>query len=75
MKIRFINAVCILALILASACKSNNTSQLKEKNDDNGKEKYRKRSGSLSETNDSGWCRGRRKGELARSWSYGTESY
>lgn len=31
MKIRFINAVCILALILASACKSDNTSQLKEK--------------------------------------------
>lgn len=31
MKIRFINAVCILALILASACKSNNTSQLKNK--------------------------------------------
>ena len=29
MKIRFINAVCILALILASACKSDNTSQLK----------------------------------------------
>ena len=31
MKIRFINAVCILALILASACKSDNTSQLKNK--------------------------------------------
>lgn len=31
MKIRFINAVCILVLILASACKSNNTSQLKNK--------------------------------------------
>ena len=31
MKIRFINAVCILALILASACKSDNTSQLKDK--------------------------------------------
>ena len=31
MKIRFINAVCIFALILASACKSDNTSQLKEK--------------------------------------------
>lgn len=31
MKVRFINAVCILALILASACKSNNTSQLKNK--------------------------------------------
>lgn len=31
MKIRFINAVCILALILAFACKSDNTSQLKEK--------------------------------------------
>ena len=31
MKIRFINAVCILALILASACKSANASQLKDK--------------------------------------------
>ena len=31
MKIRLINTVCILALILASACKSDNTSQLKEK--------------------------------------------
>lgn len=31
MKIRFINTVCILALILASACKSDNTSQLKNK--------------------------------------------
>ena len=31
MKIRFINAVCILALILASACKSDNASQLKDK--------------------------------------------
>lgn len=31
MKIRFINALCILALILASACKSDNTSQLKDK--------------------------------------------
>ena len=31
MKIRFINAVCILALILAAACKSDNTSQLKNK--------------------------------------------
>ena len=31
MKIRFINAVCIFALILASACKSDNTSQLKNK--------------------------------------------
>ena len=31
MKIRFINTVCILALILASACKSGNTSQLKNK--------------------------------------------
>ena len=31
MKIRFINAVCILALILAFAFKSNNTSQLKNK--------------------------------------------
>lgn len=31
MKIRFINAVCILVLILASACKSDNTSQLKNK--------------------------------------------
>lgn len=31
MKIRFINAVCILALILASACKSDNTLQLKNK--------------------------------------------
>lgn len=31
MKIRFINAVCILALILASACKGDNTSQLKNK--------------------------------------------
>lgn len=31
MKICFINAVCILALILASACKSDNTSQLKNK--------------------------------------------
>ena len=31
MKIRFINADCILALILASACKSDNTSQLKNK--------------------------------------------
>lgn len=31
MKIRFINEVCILALILASACKSDNTSQLKNK--------------------------------------------
>lgn len=31
MKIRFIKAVCILALILASACKSDNTSQLKNK--------------------------------------------
>lgn len=31
MKIRFVNAVCILALIFASACKSDNTSQLKEK--------------------------------------------
>ena len=29
MKIRFINTVCILALILASACKSDNTSQPK----------------------------------------------
>ena len=31
MKIRFVNAVCILALILASACKSDNASQLKDK--------------------------------------------
>ncbi|MBS6459766.1 MAG: flavin reductase [Alistipes sp.] len=31
MKIRFINAVCILALMFASACKSDNTSQLKDK--------------------------------------------
>lgn len=31
MKIRFINTVCILALILATACKSDNTSQLKNK--------------------------------------------
>ena len=31
MKIRLINTVCILALILASACKSDNTSQLKNK--------------------------------------------
>ena len=31
MKIRFINPVCILALILATACKSDNTSQLKNK--------------------------------------------
>lgn len=31
MKIRFVNAVCILALIFASACKSDNTSQLKDK--------------------------------------------
>lgn len=31
MKIRFVNAVCILVLIFASACKSDNTSQLKEK--------------------------------------------
>ena len=31
MKIRFINAVCILALILASASKSANASQLKDK--------------------------------------------
>lgn len=31
MKIRFINTVCILALILAFACKSDNTSQLKNK--------------------------------------------
>ena len=31
MKIRFINTDCILALILASACKSDNTSQLKNK--------------------------------------------
>lgn len=31
MKIHLINAVCILALILASACKSDNTSQLKDK--------------------------------------------
>ena len=31
MKIRFINAVCILALILASACKRANASQLKYK--------------------------------------------
>ena len=30
-KIRFINTVCILALILATACKSDNTSQLKNK--------------------------------------------
>lgn len=30
MKIRFINVVCILALIFASACKSDNTSQLKD---------------------------------------------
>ena len=31
MKIRFVNAVCMLALIFASACKSDNTSQLKDK--------------------------------------------
>ena len=31
MKIHLINAVCILALTLASACKSDNTSQLKDK--------------------------------------------
>ncbi len=31
MKIRFVNAVCILALLFASACKSDNTSQLKDK--------------------------------------------
>ena len=31
MKIRFVNAVCILALIFASACKSDSTSQLKDK--------------------------------------------
>ena len=31
MKIRFVNAVCILALIFAAACKSDNTSQLKDK--------------------------------------------
>ncbi len=31
MKIRFVNAVCILALMFTSACKSDNTSQLKDK--------------------------------------------
>lgn len=31
MKIHFVNAVCILALMFASACKNNNTSQLKDK--------------------------------------------
>ena len=31
MKIRFVNAVCILALILASACNRVNASQLKDK--------------------------------------------
>ncbi len=31
MKTRFVNAVCILALIFASACKSDNASQLKDK--------------------------------------------
>ncbi len=31
MKTRFVNAVCILVLIFTSACKSDNTSQLKDK--------------------------------------------
>lgn len=31
MKIRFVDVVCIFALIFASACKSDTTSQLKDK--------------------------------------------